>query len=318
MVYMKNLTWMVNDHGTFQRDDPVNVKRQTDDVFAFKEQLSEMARERIGTSEIGEILSLAAKYGALSFGAGEPSEDMFPKDEMREAFSRAFRETDDIWGYHHDEFGLLELREWIADRMRRDGIAPDWVRPENIIITNGGGEAMSLVTEALVDPGSVILVESPTYTESLLSFRKQGGICLPVPSDDHGLIPEELARVAASREARFLYTIPNFQNPSGRTTPQDRRIKILEIMRDRGMALVEDDPYHYLSYDGEPPASYLKLSGDDKRVIHCNSFSKTIAPGLRCGWAVIPPALAKAISCLRICAGLGRPLAIQQIVRAHV
>jgi len=287
-------------------------KRREADGFAFREQLSTMARERVGLSEIGEIVSLAAKYRALSFGAGEPSADMFPKDDIREAMARAFRENDDIWGYHPDEFGLMELREWIASRMRQDGMAPDWMRPENVIITNGGGEAMNLIAEALVDPGSMVLVESPTYTESLLTFRKQGAVCLPVPSDDDGLIPEELARVASSRRARFLYTIPNFQNPSGRTTPLDRRVKILEILRDHGMALVEDDPYHYLSYDGEPPASYLKLAGDDKRVIHCNSFSKTITPGLRCGWAVIPPAMSEAISCLRICAGLGRPLVIQR------
>ena len=274
--------------------------------------MSAMARERIGASEIGEIISLAVKYGAMSFGAGEPSEDMFPKDEMSEAFTRVLGENGDIWGYHHDEFGLMTLREWITERMKRDGMAPDWVRPENVIITNGGGEAMNLVAEALIDPGSVVLVESPTYTESLLTFRKQGAVCVPVPSDDDGLIPEELERLAASRKARFLYTIPNFQNPSGRTTPETRRIEILEILRSRGIALVEDDPYHYLSYDGEPPAGYLRLAGDDKRVIHCNSFSKTIAPGLRCGWAVIPPALTEAISCLRICAGLGRPLLIQR------
>jgi 2-aminoadipate transaminase len=283
----------------------------TESGFSFKKQMSCMAKERIGTSEIGEMISLVERHGAMSFGAGEPSADMFPKEEIREAMARAFRE-DDVWGYHHDEFGLIGLREWIAARMSEDGMLPGWAGAENIIVTNGGGEAMSLVTEALIDPGSVILVESPTYTESLLTFRKQGAVCVPVDSDDRGIIPEALERAASSNPARFLYTIPNFQNPSGRTTPPDRRARILEILRAHGVALVEDDPYHYLSYDGEPPESYMSLAGDDRRVIHCNSFSKTIAPGLRCGWAVIPDALIGAITALRVSSGLGRPLAIQR------
>jgi 2-aminoadipate transaminase len=270
-----------------------------------------MARERMGTSEIGEMISLVVENGALSFGAGEPSADMFPKDMIREAMDRAFRDSD-IWGYHHDEFGLMELREWIIDRMARDGILPEWAKPENVMITNGGGEAMSLVTEALVDPGAIVLTESPTYTESLLTFRKQGAVCVLIPSDDDGIIPDELARVASSRRARFMYSIPNFQNPSGRTTPLDRRMKILKILRDNDIALVEDDPYHYLSYDETPPTSYIKLAGGDKRVIHCNSFSKIIAPGLRVGWAVIPDALIEIFRTLRISSGLGKPLAIQK------
>jgi 2-aminoadipate transaminase len=229
----------------------------------------------------------------------------------------AFRDRD-VWGYYHDDYGLIELREWIASRMKRDGMAPDWVGPENILITNGGGEAVSLAAEALVDPGSLILVESPTYTESLLTFRKQGGVCVSAPSDDDGIIPSELARIASSRVARFLYTVPNFQNPSGRTTPAERRIEILGILRENGMALVEDDPYHYLSYDSLPPESYLKLAGEDMRVIHVNSFSKIIAPGLRVGWAVIPPRLVKIFSSLRISAGLGRPLAIQRGVLIYL
>jgi 2-aminoadipate transaminase len=276
-----------------------------------------MARERIGVSEIGKMISLIAENDAISFGAGEPSADMFPAESVRNAMNLAFMEPD-VWGYHHDEYGLMELREWIASRMKQDGMAPDWVGPENILLTNGGGEAMSLTTEALVDPGSLVLVESPAYTESLLTFRKGGGVCVAVPSDDCGIIPSELARIASCRAARFLYTVPNFQNPSGRTTPIERRAEILDILRENGIALVEDDPYHYLSYDGLPPDSYLKLAGEDMRVIHVNSFSKIIAPGLRLGWAVIPPPLVKIFSSLRVSAGLGRPLAIQRGVLAYL
>lgn len=284
---------------------------KTEGGFAFREQLSTMARERLGKTEIGEMISLVVENEAISFGAGEPSADMFPKEDVQKAMKLAF-EDPEIWGYYHEDFGDVGLREWIVKRMGEDGMSPGWVNKENVLLTNGGGEAMSLVTEALIDPGALILVESPTYTESLLTFRKQGAVCVPVASDDDGIIPEELAKVASSRRARFLYTIPNFQNPSGRTTPIERREKILAILRENDMALVEDDPYHYLSYDGLPPTSYLKLADDDKRVIYCNSFSKIVSPGLRTGWAVIPPSLLSIFTSLRVSAGLGRPLAIQK------
>jgi 2-aminoadipate transaminase len=285
--------------------------------FIFREQLSAMARERLGVTEIGEMIALVAENGAISFGAGEPSGDLFPKEEIKQAVAEAFN-APEAWGYYHDEFGFIGLREWIAERMASDGISPPWVRPDNILLTNGGGEAMSIVSEALIDAGSLVLVESPSYTESLLTFRKQGAVCVAVPSDDDGVIPEELAKIVSSRRVRFLYTIPNFQNPSGRTAPLERRAEILRILREYDVAIVEDDPYHYLSYDGDAPQSYLALAGGDKRVIHCNSFSKTIAPGLRVGWAVAPPALTDIFLSLRVSAGLGRPVAIQMGVHNYL
>ncbi|MDL2263124.1 PLP-dependent aminotransferase family protein [Synergistaceae bacterium OttesenSCG-928-I11] len=285
--------------------------------FMFRENLSAMARERLGESEIAEMITLVLENGAISFGAGEPSHDLFPKEGIREAFVDAFDDPD-IWGYYHDSYGDTGLRAWIAERMGLDSMAPAWVAPEHVLLTNGGGEAVSLVSEALIDAGSVVLVESPTYTETLLTFRKQGAVCALVPSDDDGLIPEEMERILARLRARFLYTIPNFQNPSGRTSPVERRKKILEIARRHDLAIVEDDPYHYLSYDGAAPESYLRLAGDDKRVIHCNSFSKTLAPGLRVGWAIVPPALASVFEPLRVSAGLGRPALVQKAVHAYL
>jgi 2-aminoadipate transaminase len=273
--------------------------------------LSDVSRKRLGVSDIGEMISLIEECGAISFGAGEPSPELFPKDGIADAVAEAFKEAD-VWGYYHDEYGDEGLRDWIASRMRLDAIAPEWVTGRDILMTNGGGEAISLVTEAFVDPGSVVLVESPTYTESLLTFRAAGASCVAVPSDDCGIIPEELARIVSSAPARFLYTIPNFQNPSGRTIPRERRTAILDILNRAGIGLVEDDPYHYLGYEGEPPESFLKLADKDTRVVHCSSFSKTIAPGLRVGWAVIPPYLSDIFRALRVSSGLGRPLVLQR------
>ena len=279
--------------------------------FVFRDQLSTMAKERLEPSEIGEMIKLTIENDAISFTAGEPSADIYPLAELKEAFKNVFDETS-LLAYYKDDFGLIELREWIAARMLVDGIAPKWVNSENILLTNGAGEAIQLVSEALIDPGSVVLVESPTYTESLLTFRKQGAQCLSVPSDDEGIVPEALEDILSKRSVRFLYTIPNFQNPSGRTSSLDRRKKILQVAEKFDIPILEDDPYHYLSYDRVPPDSYLKLAGEDKRVIHTNSFSKTVAPGMRCGWAVIPGSLIKQMNALRVSAGLTRAAIVQK------
>lgn len=279
--------------------------------FVFRDQLSAMAKERLEPSEIGVMIKLTIDNKAISFTAGEPSPDLFPAEELNRAFASVFDDAS-LLSYYKDDFGLVELRDWIAERMLSDGMAPDWLKRDNILLTNGAGEALDLISEALIDPGSLVLAEAPTFTESLLTFRKQGASVIGVPSDDDGIIPEDLAEILSKRKARFLYTIPNFQNPSGRTSPLKRRLQILNIARRYDIPIVEDDPYHYLSYDGEPPATYLKLAGGDRRVIHTNSFSKLIAPGVRCGWAVIPDAVIPQMNALRVSAGLSRPAFLQR------
>jgi len=274
--------------------------------FFFNEQLSSMARERLEPSEIGVIGRLAAKSGAISFTVGEPSADIYPLEELKTAFLTIFDDTSLLAYYKHD-FGLTELREWIARRMKRDLLAPDWVDESHIMLTNGAGEAIDLVAQTLIDPGSLVLVEAPTFTETLLTFRKQGAQCISVPSDDDGIIPEAMEEILKKRKVRLLYTIPCFQNPSGRTSPLERRLAILKLAERYDMPIFEDDPYHYLSYDGEPPATYLRLSGDDRRVLHSNSFSKLVAPGIRVGWLVVPDAIIPHLNALRVSSGLSRP-----------
>lgn len=277
----------------------------------FRDQLSAMAKERIEPSEIGVMIKLTIDNKAISFTAGEPSSDIFPVEELNRAFISVFDDTS-LLSYYKDAFGLIELRDWIAERMLSDGMAPDWLKWDNILLTNGASEAIDLIAEALIDPGSLVLTEAPTYTESLLTFRKQGASVIGVPSDDDGIIPEELAAILSNRKARLLYTIPNFQNPSGRTSPLRRRLQILDTARSYDIPIVEDDPYHYLSYDEEPPTTYLKLAGDDRRVIHTGSFSKLVAPGVRCGWAVIPDSIIPQMSALRTSAGLSCPVFLHQ------
>ena len=279
--------------------------------FNFKYQLSTMAKERLDPTEIGIMIKLAIKHNAISLTAGEPSADLYPTEELKNAFATMFDDLT-LLGYAKEDYGLRELRNWITDRMRADGMIPDWVKSDNILLTNGAGEAIELVAETLIDPGCTVLVEAPTFTETLLTFRKQGANCVGVPSDDDGIIPEEFEKILRSRSVRFLYTIPNFQNPSGRTSPLERREAILAIARKYDVPIFEDDPYHYLSYDGEPPTTYIKLAGGDRRVLHSNSFSKLVAPGMRCGWLVVPDAIIPHLNAFRVSAGLTRPAILQK------
>lgn len=278
--------------------------------FSFKYQLSTMAKERLDPSEIGVMIKLSIEHQAISLTAGEPSADIYPIEELKKAFATIF-EDPSLLAYAKEDFGLVELREWITRRMRADGMIPDWVTRKNILLTNGAGEAIELVAETLIDPGCTVLVEAPTFTETLLTFRKQGANCVGVPSDDDGIIPEEFEKLLKSRSVRFLYTIPNFQNPSGRTSPLARRKEILAVAAKYDIPIFEDDPYHYLSYDGDAPATYLSLAGDDRRVLHSNSFSKLVAPGMRCGWLVVPDAIIPHLNAFRISAGLTRPAILQ-------
>lgn len=280
-------------------------------AFTFHDQLSSMAKERLEPSEIGVMAKLAAENGAVSFTSGEPSDDIYPLEGLKEAFAAVFDDIS-LLAYYKYDFGFLELREWIAERMKTDSMAPDWTDAKNILLTNGAGDAIELIAEAMIDPGSLVLVETPTFTDAMLIFRKQGAQCLGVPCDDEGIIPAAMEEILKKRRVRFLYTIPNFQNPSGRTASLRRRKAVLEVAEKYGLPILEDDPYHYLSYEGEPPATYLKLAGADKRVIHSNSFSKLVAPGLRCGWAVVPDEVVRQFEALRLCSGLSRPAVIHK------
>lgn len=285
--------------------------------FDFRYQLSTMAKERLDPTEIGIMIKLAIQHKAISLTAGEPSSDLYPTEELKKAFATIFDDLT-LLGYAKEDYGLRELRDWITDRMRADGMIPDWVTSDNILLTNGAGEAIELVAETLIDPGCTVLVEAPTFTETLLTFRKQGANCVGVPSDDDGIIPEEFEKLLRSRSVRFLYTIPNFQNPSGRTSPLERRKAILDIARRYDVPIFEDDPYHYLSYDGEPPATYIKLAGEDRRVLHSNSFSKLVAPGVRCGWLVVPNAIIPHLNAFRVSAGLTRPAILQKGLHSYL
>jgi len=187
--------------------------------------------------------------------------------------------------------GYGPLREWLAARHS--------VAPGRIVVTSGGLQGIAFTFEELLAqrPGRV-LVEGPTYDRPLKLLAKLSANVVPLAMDDEGLDPEALERELAGGDISFLYTIPTFQNPSGRTLPDGRRRRVVELAGHHGVPILEDDPYGLVRYEGDVPPSLYELavaSGGGECVIYTSSFSKTVAPGLRVGWLVLPPALAVAV-----------------------
>jgi 2-aminoadipate transaminase len=268
-----------------------------------------MARERLHSSLIAEMIRLVVEHKAISFTAGEPSAELFPLEELATSVLKAFKDPALFSYYPHNE-GLLELREWIAAWMHADGLLPKWVTAENVLLTNGSQEGISLATEALIDEGDLIALESPTYPEAILTFVKQGARFAPVAVDKDGILPASLEEVLNRNNVKFLYTIVSFQNPTGCTTSTERRRKILELCHKFDVIILEDDPYHHLRYEGKAPESYLSLAGDDARVLYLGSFSKIVAPGVRCGWTIAPSEVMSKLAFLRVANEISLPAAM--------
>jgi DNA-binding transcriptional MocR family regulator len=175
------------------------------------------------------------------------------------------------------------LRAWIAER--------HGVEPDRVFVTNGGLQGFVFFAQRFCGPGQRVLVEQPTYDRPLKILRELGAEIVPLAMDDEGLHPNALeAALASGPKPAFLYTIPTFQNPSGRTLSAERRRRIVEIIRAHDLLVLEDDPYGLVRFEGEPQPSLLELDGGD-RVVYTSSFSKTVAPGVRVGYFILPPPL---------------------------
>lgn len=234
-------------------------------------------------STIREVLSLAERPGMISLAGGLPAADTFPVDIVGEATSRVLRETGRAALQYAGSEGFPPLREWVADRVRRKGIAAS---ASDVLITTGSQQGLDLVAKILAEPGAPVAVESPTYLGALQALSPFEPEFVTVAGDESGPVPAAIADV---RDARLLYLLANFQNPTGRCIPAERRRELAAALANTDVPLVEDDPYGDLWYDTEPaqPVSAL-LPG---RSVYLGSFSKVLAPGLRLGYVVAPPAV---------------------------
>jgi 2-aminoadipate transaminase len=186
---------------------------------------------------------------------------------------------------------------------------------DEVLITSGSQQALTLVATVLIEPGDVVLVEEPSYLAALQAFSLAGARVVPVACDDDGLDPEAVAAAAARHDARLLYTIPTFHNPTGRTLPLERRIALAAVAERCGLWLIEDDPYGELRYRGEPLPSLATLGAED-RTLSLSTLSKVAAPGLRIGWVRTPPALRSSLVVAKQAADL-HSSTVDQAAAAH-
>jgi DNA-binding transcriptional MocR family regulator len=237
----------------------------------------------------------------ISFARGAPAPECLNVEELADCARSALERDGTAILSYGPGGGYGPLRERMA---RWHG-----VDPSRVVITSGSLQGFAFLAEQLVKPGSRVLVEAPTYDRPLKILRRLGAEIVGVPMDDEGLIPDELPE----GDFAFLYTIPTFQNPSGRTLSVERRHRLAEIARERGLLVLEDDPYGLVRYDGEPLPSVFELA-EGEQVAYCSSFSKTVAPGLRVGWYVLPEQLAADIEALAVSTYISPPYLTQATV----
>ena len=244
--------------------------------------------------------------GVVSFARGVPAPECLPVSELADC-ARAAIEADgtSVLSYGPGG-GYGPLREWIAAR--------HGVEPARVVITSGSLQGFVFLAEQLVRNGSRVLVEAPTYDRPIKILRRLGADIVGLPMDDDGLQLDALEDALASGEKpAFLYTIATFQNPSGRTLAEPRRARIAELAREHELLVLEDDPYGLVRYEGEPLPSIFELEGG-ANVAYASSFSKTIAPGVRVGYFVLPPALAAQIEALAVSTYISPPFMTQATV----
>lgn len=250
--------------------------------------------QRMGSSAIRELLKLTEQPEIISFAGGLPGPDVFPIEEVSQACERVLAESGAQALQYGTTEGFQPLREMIARHSMRYGLE---ITAENVLITSGSQQALDLLGRIFINRGDHILVENPTYLGAIQAWNAVGAEFVPVAMDQDGMVTDALED-AMRTGPKFIYILPNFQNPTGVTLSLERRQRLVEIADRHGVPIVEDDPYGQLRFEGEHLPTVGRLDGEQRRngdpcyrgnVIYLSTFSKTLSPGLRLAWVVAPP-----------------------------
>ncbi|MFD2368280.1 PLP-dependent aminotransferase family protein [Pseudoduganella sp. GCM10020061] len=263
--------------------------------------------QQLQSSFIREILKITQRPEIISFAGGLPSPATFPVERMKEAYDRVLTNTGKIALQYGPTDGYAPLREWIANSLSTEG---GKIVPEQILMTSGSQQALDLLGKVLVDEGSRVLVETPSYLGALQAFSVYRPEFKSVDTDDDGLVPSSIDAVAEG--ARMLYALPNFQNPTGRSLSVERRVELVETCARHGLPLIEDDPYGSLSYKGAPMPKMVAMNPDG--VIYMGSFSKVLTPGIRLGYVCAPLPLVRRLELAKQAADLHTAQLTQMVV----
>ena len=234
------------------------------------------------TSELGDILKLIENPNIISFAGGLPASELFPVDEMKKVVVKVLDECGEQALQYSASQGYLPLRNQIAQRMNEKNKTN--VKAEDILITSGSQQALDFAGNVFLDEGDIVLCESPSYLGALNAFKNYQPQIIEVPTDENGMIPEELDKILSENDrVKFIYVIPDFQNPTGITWSLDRRKEFINIINKYEIPVLEDNPYGELRYEGEylPALKALDTKG---LVIYLGTFSKIFCPGYRMGW----------------------------------
>jgi 2-aminoadipate transaminase len=238
-------------------------------------------------SEIREMLKLTEEPDVISFAGGLPAPELFPVEQLKEVVVEVLDKSGQAALQYSTTEGFNPLRRQIAEIVARRGVKN--LDYKQILITNGSQQGLDFSGKVFINPGDVVICESPTYLAAVSAFRAYQANFVEVGMDEEGMIMEELEQaLAAHPDAKFIYTIPDFQNPTGRTMSLQRRHRLIELANQYDIPVVEDNPYGELRFEGEDMPAIMSLDTEG-RVIYLGTFSKTFAPGLRIGWVVANP-----------------------------
>ena len=256
----------------------------------------------VASSPVRDLLALLERPEVISFAGGLPAPELFDLHGLRTAFDTVLSAPG---ARRHLQYapteGDRDLRALVAARLTTRGLP---TAAEDLLVTTGSQQALTLLATALLDPGAVVAVEEPTYLAALQCFGLAGARVVPVASDADGIDPVALADVLVRERPALLYLVPTFANPTGRTLTAERRAAVAELAARHGTWVVEDDPYGELRYRGEPVPALAAQPGAEDRVLYLGSFSKIAAPGMRLGWLRAPAGLIRALTVAKQAADL--------------
>ncbi|WP_338782224.1 PLP-dependent aminotransferase family protein [Streptomyces sp. DG1A-41] len=272
------------------------------------------ARARsVGGSPVRDILAVTARPEVINFAGGLPAPELFDAEGIAAAYRAVLAEEPARALQYSTTEGEPVLRAALADRSTARGLPTG---PDDLLVTTGSQQALSLLATALLEPGDTVLVENPCYLAALQAFGLAGARVVAVPGDEHGVDPEALEELVVRERPKLLYTVPTFQNPTGRTLPAGRRAAVAAVAARRGLWIVEDDPYGELRYEGERVPWIASHPGAEDRTVLLGSFSKVMAPGLRLGWLRAPGELRRACAVAKQAADLHTPT-VNQLAAAR-
>ncbi|MEV5551683.1 PLP-dependent aminotransferase family protein [Streptomyces sp. NPDC052309] len=267
----------------------------------------------VGGSPVRDILAVTARPQVINFAGGLPAPELFDAEGIAAAYQAVLAETPARALQYSTTEGEPALRAALAARTSARGLATD---PDDLLITTGSQQALSLLATALIEPGDAVLVEDPCYLAALQVFGFAGARVIAVPGDEHGPDPQALEELVVRERPKLLYTVPTFQNPTGRTMPAGRRAALADAAARLGLWIVEDDPYGELRFEGERVPWIASHDGARDRTVLLGSFSKVMAPGLRLGWLRAPAELRRACAVAKQAADLHTPT-VNQLAAAR-